>query len=46
MHGRKKHSYKVSVGKPERRRPRGRHMPIWEDNIRIDLMETAKKYID
>jgi hypothetical protein len=29
--------YKVSVGKPEGKRPNGRHRHRWEDNIKMDL---------
>jgi len=31
--------YRVLVGKPEGRRPLGRHRRRWVDNIRIDLQE-------
>jgi hypothetical protein len=33
--------YRVLVGKPERRRPLGRHRRRWEDNIKMDLRETG-----
>jgi hypothetical protein len=33
--------YKVSVGKPERKRPLGRARGRWEDNIRMDLKEVG-----
>jgi len=29
--------YRVWVGKPERKRPLGRHRCRWEDNIKMDL---------
>jgi hypothetical protein len=29
--------YRVSVGKPERKRSIGRHRRSWEDNIKMDL---------
>jgi hypothetical protein len=29
--------YSVLVGKPEGRRPLGRHRCRWEDNIKVDL---------
>jgi hypothetical protein len=32
-------AYMVLVGKPERRRPLGIPMRIWEDNIKVDLQE-------
>jgi hypothetical protein len=31
--------YRVLVGKPERKRPLGRHRRRWEDNIKMDLQE-------
>ena len=31
--------YRVLVGKPEGRRPLGRHRRRWVDNIRMDLNE-------
>jgi hypothetical protein len=33
--------YTVLVGKPVRRRPLGRPMRRWEDNIRMDLQEVG-----
>jgi hypothetical protein len=33
--------YGVLVGKRERKRPLGRHRPIWEDNIKMDLQEVG-----
>ena len=38
--------YRVLVGKPERRRPLGRHRLRWEDNIKIDLQEVGCGVID
>jgi hypothetical protein len=32
--------YKILFGDPEGRRPLGRHRCRWEDNIKMDLMET------
>jgi hypothetical protein len=32
-------SYKIFIGKPEGKRPLGRHKRKWEDNIKIDLRE-------
>ena len=29
------------MGKPERRRPLGRHRRRWEDNIKMDLQEVG-----
>ena len=37
--GEKRGIYRVLVGKPERKRPLGRHKHIWEDNIKMDLQE-------
>jgi hypothetical protein len=31
--------YRVLVGKPEGKRPRGRPWRRWEDNIKVDLQE-------
>jgi hypothetical protein len=31
--------YKISVGKPEGKRPQGRPRCRWEDNIKMDLRE-------
>jgi hypothetical protein len=32
-------AYRVLVGKPEGKRPLGRHRRRWEDNINLDLRE-------
>jgi hypothetical protein len=32
-------AYWVLVGKPEGRRPLGRHRHRWEDNIKMDIQE-------
>jgi hypothetical protein len=37
--GEKRIVYRVLVGKPERKRPLGRHGRRWEDNIKMDLQE-------
>jgi hypothetical protein len=31
--------YRVFVGKPERKRPLGRHRRKWQDNIKVHLQE-------
>jgi hypothetical protein len=31
--------YRVLMGKPEGKRPLGRHRSRWEDNIRMDLQD-------
>jgi len=33
--------YRVLVGKPERKRPLGRHKRRWEDNIKMNLQEVG-----
>jgi len=33
--------YRVLVGKPEGKRPLGRHRRRWEDNIKMDLQEVG-----
>jgi hypothetical protein len=38
MHGRDE-KYKIFVRKPERKRPLGRPIYRWEDNIRMNLTE-------
>jgi len=38
--------YRVLVGKPERRRPLGRHRRRWVDNIRPDLQAVGCGYMD
>jgi hypothetical protein len=37
---------KILVGKPEGKRPLGRHRCRWEDNIRMGLRETERKGVD
>jgi hypothetical protein len=34
-------AYRVLVGRPEGRRPLGRPMRRWEDNIKMDLQEVG-----
>ena len=38
--------YRVLVGKPEGKRPRGRPRCRWVDNIRLDLQEVGCGYMD
>jgi hypothetical protein len=33
--------YRILVGKPEGKRPLGRHRRRWEDNIKVDFQEVA-----
>jgi hypothetical protein len=37
MHG--AYAYKFVVAKPQEKRPLGRHIHRWEDNIKMDLKE-------
>jgi hypothetical protein len=37
----RRNAYRILVGKPEGKRPLGRHRRRWEDNIRMDLRETG-----
>jgi len=39
--GERKGVYAVLVGKPEGKRPLGRHRSRWEDNIKMDLQEVG-----
>ena len=38
--------YRVLVGKPKGKRPRGRPRRRWEDNIRMDLQDVGLGYED
>jgi len=39
--GERRDAYIVLVGKPEGKRPRGRHRCRWEDDIKMDLQEVG-----
>ena len=39
--GERRGVYEVSVGKPEGKRPLGRHRRRWEDNIKMDFQEVG-----
>jgi len=39
--GERRGVYRVLVGKPKGRRPLGRPMRRWEDNIKMDLQEVG-----
>jgi hypothetical protein len=41
-----KYAWKVLIGKPEGKRPLGRHRRRWEDNIRMDLREIRWVILD
>ena len=38
--------YRVLVGKPDGKRPLGRPMRRWEDNIKMDLQEVGYRVMD
>ena len=38
--------YRVLVGKPEGKRPLGRHRHRWVDSIRTDLQEVGCEYMN
>jgi hypothetical protein len=44
--GEERKLYKVSVGKPEEKRPLGRPRRRWEDGIRMDLREIGLGGVD
>jgi hypothetical protein len=44
--GEERDVYRVLVGKPEGKRPLGRHRSRWEDNIRMDLQEVGCGGVD
>jgi hypothetical protein len=39
--GQRRDAYRVSMGKPEGRRPLERPMHTWKDNIKMDLREVG-----
>ena len=44
--GERRGVYRVLVGKPEGKRPLGRPMHRWEDNIKMDLQEVGCGGVD
>ena len=38
--------HRVLIGKPEGKRPLGRPRRRWEDNIKMDLQEVGRSYVD
>jgi len=44
--GEMRNAYKILVGKPEGKRPLGRHRHRWEDNIRMGLREIGSEGVD
>ena len=45
-YGERRGVYRVLVGKPEGKRPLGRHTRRWKDNIKMDLQEVGCGSID
>jgi hypothetical protein len=39
--GEKRGAYRILVGRPEGRRPLGKHRRRWEENIKMDLQEVG-----
>jgi hypothetical protein len=35
--GQERNSYRILVGKSEKKRPLGKHWPTWDDNIKMGL---------
>jgi hypothetical protein len=44
--GEKKNAYRILVGKSEEKRPLGRQIRRWVDNIRMDLGEVGWSNVD
>ena len=44
--GKRRGVYRVLVGKPEGKRPLRRPRHRWEDNIKMDLQEVGRWYVD
>jgi len=40
--GMRRSTYRVLVGKPQRKKPLGRPRRRWDDNIKMDLQEIGK----
>jgi hypothetical protein len=45
-HGEMRNAYKLYLKSLKGKRPPGRPMRRWEDNIKIDLWETGRKDVD
>jgi hypothetical protein len=41
MNGEKRNAYRILVGKPEGKRPLGRLIYKWVDNVKMDLRDTV-----
>jgi hypothetical protein len=46
VYGERRGVYRGLVGKPEGKRPLGRHRRRWEDNIKMDLQEVGCGGVD
>jgi hypothetical protein len=44
--GEKRNVYKLLVGKPEGKRPLGRPIRRWIDNIKMDFLEIGQSVVD
>jgi hypothetical protein len=44
--GEKRDSYRISVGKPQGKRPLGRPTRKWVDNMKMDLLEIGVSVVD
>jgi hypothetical protein len=44
--GKERGVYRILVGKPEGKRPLGRHRRRWEDNNKMDLQEVGFRGMD
>jgi hypothetical protein len=44
--GEKRHRYRLLVGKPEGKRPLGRPIRRWIDNMKMDLLEIGVSVVD
>jgi hypothetical protein len=44
--GEKRNTYRLLVGKPERKRPPGRPRRRWADNIKIDILDIGGSSLD
>jgi hypothetical protein len=44
--GEMRNAYNIKFGKPEGKRPLGRHRHRWEDNTRIDLSDIRWEVLD
>jgi hypothetical protein len=45
-YGERRGEFRVLVGKPEEKKPLGRHRRRWEDNIKMDIQEVGCGVMD